>query len=176
MPNIEELKAKFTVERPDSIKEQVAAWAFEDANDAADAIGRLESIDCAGCHSPAPIFSHDMACEIASHWPEIDDAIDSYREATGEAWTPRENQGFLSYLWFAYEWVAHAMASEIRSFLDNDETVEPVAESPADLVERNGRASQQQPGREQISPADLLDGKDTPSPRLPGGQTRGHKL
>src|SRR3954454_158392 len=102
MSGIEELRAKFTVDRPESIRETVAAWAFEDAAGADDVIRRLESIDCAGCHAPAPIYYHDMAREIGQHWQEIDDAIDNYRDATGEAWAPKPGQNFLTYLWFAY--------------------------------------------------------------------------
>jgi hypothetical protein len=59
-----------------------------------------------------------MAKEIACHWTEIDLAIDDYRDAVGRAWAPESDQGVLSYLWFAYEWIAHEIASEIRSDLE----------------------------------------------------------
>jgi hypothetical protein len=117
---LEALKAKFTVSRPESILEKIAAWAFEDADDAARVITRLEELDCAGCYSPAPIYNHDLAREIVEHWTEIDDALDSYRENTGEAWTPKAGQSFLNHLWFAYEWTARDLADDIRSEVESE--------------------------------------------------------
>lgn len=117
----ERLKAKFTVTRPESIREKVAEWAFEDAADAESVIRQLESMDCAACHSPAPVYYSQMAAEIAAHWPDIDAAIDSYRDATGEAWAPRKDQNFLCYLWFAYEWTALELADEIRNANEAEE-------------------------------------------------------
>jgi hypothetical protein len=114
-----ELKAKYTVSHPATIREKLAEWAFEGAESIDQVIRCLETIDCAACHSPAPIYYHDMAAEIAQVWPEIDEAIDGYRDATGEAWAPRENQNFLTYLWFAYEWIAHELASRISSDIDD---------------------------------------------------------
>jgi uncharacterized protein YjbI with pentapeptide repeats len=49
------------------------------------------------------------------------------------------------------------------------------APSPADLVERYSGASHQPTQRQQVSPADLLDGKGTPSPE-PDKPTHGHTL
>ena len=117
---LDRLRQKFTVERPQTIKEIVAAWAFDDAETPDDVLGRLEYMDCAGCYSPAPIYNDDMAAEIARFWPEIDVAIESYRDATGEHWTPGKNQNFLCYLWFAYEWLASELASQIRSDYEGD--------------------------------------------------------
>ena len=110
----DDLKATHTVAEPGTISEKVAAWAFEDAEDVAAVIDRLESLDCAACHSPAPIYNTDMAREIGEHWPEIDCALDDYQDAIGEAWTPKPDQSFLSYLWFAYEWTARNLADAIR--------------------------------------------------------------
>jgi hypothetical protein len=114
----ESLKAKFSVSRPDTIREKVAAWAFENAENIEAVIACLERIDCAACYSPAPIYNYDMAREISWYWLEIDDARDAYQEATGEQWTPREHGGILSFLWFAYEWIAHELASEIRHTIE----------------------------------------------------------
>jgi hypothetical protein len=115
------LKSKFTVSRPESIRDKVAAWAFENAEKPEAVIACLEGIDCAGCHSPAPIYYNDMAAELATHWPDIGDALGSYRDATGEAWAPKENQNFLTYLWFAYEWTAYELANQIRSDIESGE-------------------------------------------------------
>lgn len=56
-----------------------------------------------------------MAAEIPLHWDEIDRALDEYRDATGAAWAPGAGQNFLTYLWFAYEWLADGLANEIRN-------------------------------------------------------------
>jgi hypothetical protein len=112
------VKAKFTVIRPESIREKVAAWAFENVEDIESVIACLERIDCAACYSPAPIYNHDMAREIGWHWQEIDEAIDGFRDETGEAPFLRKNHGFLNYLWFTYEWIAHQLASEIRNEIE----------------------------------------------------------
>lgn len=110
----EELKAAHVIAEPGTITEKVASWAFEDAEDMETVIGRLESLDCAACHSPAPIYNTDMAREMVEHWPEIDCALDDYRDAIGEAWTPKPDQSFLTYLWFTYEWTARNLADAIR--------------------------------------------------------------
>jgi hypothetical protein len=117
---LEALKAKFSDSNPKSIREQVAAWAFEDADHAERVITRLEELDCAACYSPAPIYYHDMAAGIAEHWQEIDAALDSYRDATGEAWTPQKDQNFLTHLWFAYEWTARELADDIRNEIESN--------------------------------------------------------
>lgn len=116
-----ELKSLYTVERPHTIREKLTEWAFDNADTIDAVIASLERIDCAGCYSPAPIYYHDMAAEIATHWPEIDEALDGYRDASGEAWTPKENQNFLTHLWFAYEWTAHELADAIRSDLETQD-------------------------------------------------------
>ena len=108
------LKATFTVASPATIREKVAVWAFEDAEDADTVIANLERLDCAACYSPAPIYYTDMAREIGEHWPEIDDALENYRDNSGETWTPKPGQNFLTHLWFAYEWTAYQLANEIR--------------------------------------------------------------
>lgn len=161
-------KARFTVSRPDSIREKVAAWAFEGTDSTQDAISRLESIDCAACCSPAPIYNRDMAREIAWHWQEIDAALDSYRDAAGIAWAPQEGQGVLTYLWFAYEWIAHELAAEIRHALGVDDDgpsprnecgagsagpAEARPATPADLTERQGTAATQPGGGQRLGPA-----------------------
>ncbi len=115
----ESFKAKYTVDVPGNIREKLAAWSFAEAEDIDGVIACLERIDCAACYSPAPIFNHEMAAEIARFWPEIDQAMDGYRDATGEAWTLPEQAGVLAYLWFAYEWIAHELACEIRSEFEN---------------------------------------------------------
>jgi hypothetical protein len=115
------LKATFTVSRPQSIREKLADWAFADADDAEGVIASLERLDCAACYSPVPIYHHDMAREIGEHLPEIDAALDSYRDNTGQAWTPKEGQNFLTYLWFAYEWTAYELANDIRNELETSE-------------------------------------------------------
>jgi hypothetical protein len=45
MSVLDDLKAKYTIDRPDSIRERVAAWAFEGAADIRQVIDRLEAID-----------------------------------------------------------------------------------------------------------------------------------
>ena len=117
--DFERLKGRFTANRPETIRDKLAAWAFDGAETVGEAIGNLEQIDCAGCYSPSPFYFEDMAAEIARHWPEIDEALDSYREETGEAWTPKAGQGFLCHLWFAYEWAAAELASRIRAAVES---------------------------------------------------------
>lgn len=109
------MRARYSNPRPQSIVERLGDWAFCEAESVDDAIRELESIDCAGCHSPAPITYHEMAAEVGRHWDEIDLASDAYREATGEAWAPEPGQNFLTHLWFAYEWLARDLACRIRT-------------------------------------------------------------
>ena len=114
----ESLKAQFTVRRPETIREKVAAWAFENVKNIEAVIACLERIDCAGCYSPAPIYNHAMAREVNWYRLEIDEARDAYQDATGKQWTPSDHGGLLSYLWCAYKWIAHELASEIRHTIE----------------------------------------------------------
>ncbi len=110
----DELKAAYVVAYPQTIREKLAAWAFDGDTDIEGVIRNLESVDCAASCSPAPVYYDDMAHEIGEHWLEIDDALSDYRNAIGEAWTPKPDQNFLTYLWFAYEWTARNLADAIR--------------------------------------------------------------
>lgn len=164
MSDLEAFKDKYIVANPASIREKLAAWAFEGAEDIQQVIYSLESMTCAGCFSPAPIHNDGMAREIARHWDEIDDALTVYREETGEAWAPREGQNFLTFLWFAYEWSAHELANEIHNEI---ELMQKTVELPPSIVDRPPE-TQRLP-----TPSQVID---NPKAHLPPERLNGHAI
>lgn len=76
----------------------------------------LETCSCSGCHAPSGlIYNHDIASKFQDWWDDIDDALEGYREATGDSYIV-ETCGSL--VWFAVEWYAHEVASLLRSEFD----------------------------------------------------------
>lgn len=103
------------------IVETLIAWAFDDESYSLENVleWNLESIDCAGCHAPGGlIYNSDIAAKFADWWDDIDDALESYRDGTGEKFAP-ETCGQL--VWFAVEWYAHEIASFMRSEIEGAE-------------------------------------------------------
>lgn len=68
---------------------------------------------------------------IDNHARELWQQDEKYR--MGIARIPRDGSGVLTYLWFAYEWLAHELASEIRCRAESDDT------------DSNGAAEENQP-------------------------------
>ena len=108
--------------RGGDIADTILGWTintFENEPDptARDVLRHLEMTDCAACHAPGGlIYNHHIARKLEAWWPEIDDAIAEYHDATGENPRPRDGALTLGWLvWFAVEWMAHDAAA----FLSN---------------------------------------------------------
>lgn len=105
------------------IKAAIAEWALDAFEHDAEGftlknvISHLETTNCAGCHAPSGlIYNHEIARKAADWYVEIDDAIDAYRDATGENPSPWNGALSLGWLvWFAVEWEAQEMARLIES-------------------------------------------------------------
>lgn len=105
-----------------AIRDTLLRWAVEydatyGAAEMADVLANvqrtLETTDCAGCHAPGGlIYNGDLAEKARLWWREIDEALDDYRDSTGEKFAP-DSLGQL--VWFAVEWNAHEIASVIES-------------------------------------------------------------
>jgi hypothetical protein len=110
---------------PGEIAAAIVGWtadAFEHEPDASadDVIRHLEMTDCAACHAPGGlIYNHHIARKLEAWWPEIDDAIAAYHDATGENPRPRDGALTLGWLvWFAVEWTAQEAASWLRAEME----------------------------------------------------------
>ena len=108
--------------RPGEIGAAILGWTDDSFSGWTDATARdvlrhLEMTDCAACHAPGGlIYNHHIARKLEAWWPEIDDAIAEYHDATGENPRPRDGALTLGWLvWFAVEWMAHDAAA----FLSN---------------------------------------------------------
>lgn len=126
--------ARLCSEQDNGIAERLLEWAIDsteyDVDDTAPAaelagamIATLEQINCAGVSAPSGlVYNHDLGAEAGRRWFEIDDALDDYRDSTGEPPAPGDGQsisiGWL--VWFAYEWNAHRLAGIMRSVFDID--------------------------------------------------------
>jgi hypothetical protein len=105
------------------IAEAIGYWvfdAFEHETDFTreDVLRHLESIDCAACHAPAGlIYNGDIWAKVPEWADEIDQALWEYQDATGEPWeAPGDGTLTVGLLvWFAVEWEAHEIASELRN-------------------------------------------------------------
>lgn len=84
-----------------------------------DAIRQLEMTDCASCSAPhGLIYTSDLMDKLSLWKAEILDALNAYYDATGEEYSTSEPGNFV---WFAVEWCAHEMASELRAFFKIEE-------------------------------------------------------
>lgn len=79
---------------------------------------QLESCNCAGLHAPEGlIYNQEIAEKFSDWWDSIDDALESYYDASGERYVP-ETCGQL--VWFAVEWYAYEIANLLRSEFNLD--------------------------------------------------------
>lgn len=78
---------------------------------------RLDEHDCAGCSSPAPVYTHRMVEKLVEVWDEVDEALEEYQDATGENWQPQRKQALTvgALLWVGYEWRAGQLANWLES-------------------------------------------------------------
>ncbi|MFN7640446.1 MAG: hypothetical protein ACK5PR_01725 [bacterium] len=99
--------------------ERLTSDEWEELLDSAQS--RLEECDCAGCSSPAPVYTQAMVEKLAQVWDEVDEALEEYQDATGDNWQPTRKQALTvgAILWFAYEW----RASQLASWLDSEKGV-----------------------------------------------------
>lgn len=82
------------------------------------AIGQLEAVNCAdGCAPHGLIYTSDLMDKLSLWQVEIIRALSEYYDATGETYKTDEPSNFV---WFAVEWRAHELASELRSYFDID--------------------------------------------------------
>lgn len=111
------LRARALTEQNAIIK-TLCEWAADYHEDGWNAAECLEAIDCAGCHAPgALIYNQDIANHYAIWWAEIDDAMLTYHEETDTRFAP-ETTGQL--VWFAVEWWAYRLASDVRYNCDGE--------------------------------------------------------
>jgi hypothetical protein len=100
-----------------AIAEWVMDHEFPDTEEGIkEAIRRLEMTDCSACAAPhGLIYTSDLMDKLASWKREILDALNEYYDATGTEYTTGEPGNFV---WFAVEWRAHELASELRAYFD----------------------------------------------------------
>ncbi len=101
---------------------EIAGWTCThfvfDAEIGLDAlIEHLQRIDCSTGHCPHGLMYNTDICSRLPSWSHsIDEALEEYREATGENWSPGDGCLTIgSLVWFAVEWVANEIANEIYS-------------------------------------------------------------
>lgn len=81
-----------------------------------EAIHTLEMTDCAACAAPdGLIYTSDLMDKLSLWKVEIIEALNDYYDAVGEAY---KTDGPANFVWFAVEWRAHELASELRSYFD----------------------------------------------------------
>ncbi len=109
--------------RHHTIKTELLDWASTGCgseNDK-DVIERLQEVNCAACCGPAPIYNDDMAQCIAANWAEIQEALDAFYDTTGLSYAIKSSESFLNVVWFAYEWFASELATELDTSEFNNE-------------------------------------------------------
>lgn len=100
-----------------ALAEWIMDHDFPDTEDGIkDAIQQLEMTNCSACSAPAGlIYTAELMDKVGLWKVEILEALNEYFDATGTEYSTTEPQNFV---WFAVEWRAHELASELRHYFN----------------------------------------------------------